>query len=91
MKIFAKIRFYWGALVISFVVGVLMIPLITLFPGKKGSIMHYLNSAIIFLIGGRVMQAGDVDPDADMIIMNHQGVVDIIGMEALQNGHLQVR
>jgi len=89
MKIFATIRFFWGALVISFVIAVIMIPLITLFPGKKGPIMHYLNGVIIFLIGGRVEQAGDPDPDADMIIMNHQGVVDIIGMEALQTGHLR--
>ncbi len=89
MKIFAKIRFFWGALVISLIIAVLMIPLITIFPGKKGSIMHYLNSTIIFLMGGRVTQAGDADPDADMIVMNHQGIVDIIGMEALQTGHLR--
>ena len=89
MKIFATIRFYWGAFVIAFIVGLFMIPLITLFPGKKGSIMHHLNSAVIFLMGGRVVQVGNPDPDAEMIIMNHQGVVDIIGMEALQTGHLR--
>ncbi len=89
MKIFATIRFYWGAFVIAFIVGLLMIPLITLFPSKKGSIIHHLNSAVIFLMGGRVVQVGNPDPDADMIIMNHQGVVDIIGMEALQTGHLR--
>ncbi len=89
MKIFAKIRFYWGVFVISFVVAVIMIPLITLFPGKKGPIIHHLNSVIILLMGGRVEQVGDVDPGADMFIMNHQGVVDIIGMEALQTGHLR--
>ncbi len=89
MKIFATIRFYWGAFIIAFIVGVLMIPAITLFPAKKGSIIHYLNSVIIFLIGGKVMQVGDTDPSADMVIMNHQGVVDIIGMEALQTSHLR--
>lgn len=35
------------------------------------------------------MQVGEADPDADMIVMNHQGIVDIIGMEALQTGHLR--
>ena len=89
MKIFAKIRFFWGALVISLIIAVLMIPLIAIFPGKKGSIMHHLNSTIIFLMGGRVAQVGDADPAADMIVMNHQGIVDIIGMEALQSGHLR--
>jgi len=30
-----------------------------------------------------------MDPEANMIVMNHQGIVDIIGMEALQNNHLR--
>ena len=89
MKIFAKIRFVWGVLVISFIIALIMIPLITLFPGKKGPIMHRLNGMIIFLMGGKVEQVGDADPKADMIMMNHQGIVDIIGMEALQTGHLR--
>jgi 1-acyl-sn-glycerol-3-phosphate acyltransferase len=61
--------------------------MITIFPAKKGPIMHYLNRIIIFLIGGRVEQVGKADPDADLIIMNHQGIIDIVGMEALQNKH----
>ncbi|MDD3592439.1 MAG: lysophospholipid acyltransferase family protein [Sulfurovum sp.] len=89
MKIFAKIRFYWGAFVISFIVALLMIPLITVFRSHKGMIMHYLNRAILFLMGSKVVQVGEADPDADMIVMNHQGIVDIIGMEALQKGHLR--
>lgn len=89
MKIFAKIRFYWGALVISFIVAVFMIPLVTVFRGQKGIIMHWLNRIILFLMGGKLEQAGQADPDADMLVMNHQGIVDIIGMEALQTGHLR--
>jgi 1-acyl-sn-glycerol-3-phosphate acyltransferase len=30
-----------------------------------------------------------MDPEADMIVMNHQGIIDIVGMEALQNNHLK--
>ena len=89
MKIFAKIRFLWDAFVIAFVIAIIMIPAITLFPKKKGAIMHHLNKLIIFLIGGRLEMAGTPDPDAEMIVMNHQGIVDIIGMEALQQGHLR--
>ncbi|MDD2451077.1 lysophospholipid acyltransferase family protein [Sulfurovum sp.] len=89
MKIFAKIRFYWGAFVISFIVALLMIPLITIFRSHKGEIMHYLNRVILFLMGAKVEQVGEVDPDADMIVMNHQGIIDIIGMEALQKEHLR--
>jgi 1-acyl-sn-glycerol-3-phosphate acyltransferase len=66
-----------------------MIPLITLFPKKKGSIMHHLNQVIIFLLGGKLEQEGIIDKDADLFVMNHQGIVDIIGMEALQKGHLR--
>ncbi len=87
MKIFAKIRFYWGAFVISFIVALFMIPLITIFPSYKGIIMHKLNRIILLLIGGKLEQSGEPDPEADMLVMNHQGIVDIIGMEALQTGH----
>lgn len=87
MKIFAKIRFFWGAFVISFIVAVLMIPSITLFRSHKGIIMHKLNRLILLLMGGKLEQGGEVDPEADMIVMNHQGIIDIIGMEALQTKH----
>ncbi|OQX49810.1 MAG: 1-acyl-sn-glycerol-3-phosphate acyltransferase [Epsilonproteobacteria bacterium 4484_20] len=88
MKIFAKIRFYWGAFVIAFITGAVMIPAITLFPKYKGPIMHYLNRVSLFLMGSRAVQEGEMDPEADMYVMNHQGIIDIVGMEALQNNHL---
>ena len=89
MKIFAKIRFYWGAFIISFIVAVIMIPLIILFPKQKGIIMHKLNRVIIFLMGGKIEQVGSMDKDANLVIMNHQGIIDIVGMEALQDNHFR--
>jgi 1-acyl-sn-glycerol-3-phosphate acyltransferase len=89
MKIFAKIRFYWGAFVISFITAVFMIPAIMIFRKHKGTIMHQLNKVTIFLMGARLAQEGEMDPEADMIVMNHQGIIDIVGMEALQNNHLK--
>ena len=89
MKIFAKIRFYWGAFTISFVTAVLMIPAIMVFRKHKGTIMHQLNKVTIFLMGARLAQEGEMDPEADMIVMNHQGIIDIVGMEALQSNHLK--
>jgi len=89
MKIFAKIRFGWNAFVIAVNTGLIMIPAIILFPKYKGPIMHHLNKLTLFLMGARVEQEGEMDPEADMIVMNHQGIVDIIGMEALQNNHLR--
>ena len=87
MKIFAKIRFYWGAFIISFIVALFMIPLITIFPKHKGIIMHRLNQLIIFLLGGKVEQVGEADESANLLLINHQGIIDIVGMEALQKKH----
>ena len=89
MKIFAKIRFYWGAFTISFITAVLMIPAIMVFRKHKGTIMHQLNKVTIFLMGAKLAQEGEMDPEADMIVMNHQGIIDIVGMEALQSNHLK--
>jgi len=89
MKIFAKIRFYWGATVISLVTAVLIIPAIGLFPKYKGPLMHYLNKVTMFLMGAKLKQEGTMDPEADMLVMNHQGIIDIVGFEALQNNHVK--
>jgi len=87
MKTFAKIRFYWGAFVISTVVAAGMIPLIHLFPRRKGSIMHILNRFILRMIGARTETEGRRDPETDLFLMNHQGIIDIITMEAVENVH----
>ncbi len=89
MKIFAKIRFYWGAAVISIVVGGLMIPGVILFRKQKHLVMHYLNRLNMFLMGAKCVAEGELDPEADLIVMNHQGIMDIVGMEALQKNHLR--
>ncbi len=84
---FAKIRYLWGALVIAVVVGLGMIPLLYLFPRHKGTIMHKLNRVILFLLGAKIEKVGERDPHAQMYIMNHQGIIDIITMEAIENTH----
>jgi len=89
MKIFAKIRFYWGAFVISFITAVFMIPAIMIFKKHKGFIMHNFNKVTMFLMGAKLSQEGEMDPEADMYVMNHQGIIDIVGLEALQNNHLK--
>jgi 1-acyl-sn-glycerol-3-phosphate acyltransferase len=89
MKMFAKIRFFWGAFVISFNTAVVMIPAIMLFPKHKGVIMHKLNKVTLFFMGAKVAQEGEMDLEANMLVMNHQGIIDIIGLEALQGNHLR--
>ena len=89
MKIYAKIRFYWGAFVISTVVALGMIPLIYLFPSKKGFIMHKLNRLILFLLGAKIETVGKRDKDAQLFLMNHQGIIDIITIEAVELTHFR--
>ena len=88
MKTFAKIRFYFGAAVISSIVALLMIPLIYIFPRHKGTIMHTLNGLILRLLGARIESVGERDPDANLFLFNHQGIIDIIAMEAIENTHM---
>ncbi len=82
MKIFARIRFYYSALVISCVVSV-MIVLLKLFPNRKGSILHYGNRVMMALMFADIETEGEPDPNAQLYLLNHQGIVDIITMEAL--------
>jgi len=89
MKIFASFRFYWGAFVISFNTAVFMIPALMLFGKHKGTIVHHINRMTLFMMGGKLAQVGEMDTTADMYVINHQGIVDIIGLEALQNNHLR--
>jgi 1-acyl-sn-glycerol-3-phosphate acyltransferase len=89
MKIFATIRFYWGAFVISFNTAVLMIPSLMLFGKYKSTIVHQINAMTLFMIGGKAKSIGTIDKNADIYVMNHQGIIDIVAMEALQNNHLR--
>lgn len=89
MKIFATIRFYWGAFIISFNTAVFMIPALMLFGKYKSTIVHHINCLTLFMMGGKLAKTGTMDTDVDMYVMNHQGIVDIIGLEALQNNHVR--
>ncbi len=88
MKIFAKIRFYYAAFVISAVVSV-MIVLLKLFPSKKGQILHFWNKVMLFLLGARTEVVGRPDERAQLYLINHQGIVDIITLEALLDKNLR--
>ena len=89
MKIFASLRFYWGAAVITFNTAVLMIPALMLFGRYKSTIVHHINSLTLWMMGGIALKKGSIDKTADMYVMNHQGIVDIIGLEAVQNQHMR--
>jgi len=89
MKIFAKIRFYYGAATISFIAAGIMVPLMFLFRKKYSRILHFWNKVIIILIGGKIVTKGERDNSADMFVINHQGIIDIIAMEAAEDSNLR--
>ncbi len=82
MKILAKIRFYLGAFIISSIVALIMIPLLFVAPRYRCQTLHYFNALILFLLGGKIEEVGTLDPEAQMLLINHQGIIDIIAMEA---------
>ena len=41
------------------------------------------------MMGGIALKQGKLDKSADMFVMNHQGIVDIIGLESVQNNHMR--
>lgn len=83
--IFARIRFYYGSFIISFIIGFMMIPMIILFKKYRSIIRHKLSKLIIFLLGGDINIVGKVDKNAQMYIINHQGIIDIITLESVYN------
>ncbi len=66
-----------------------MIPALMIFGKYKSTIVHHINALTLWMMGGIVLKKGTMDMDADMYVMNHQGVVDIIGFEAVQNNHVR--
>jgi len=66
-----------------------MIPALMLFGKYKSTIVHHINSLTLWMMGGIALKKGKLDKNADMYVMNHQGIVDIIGLEAVQNNHMR--
>ena len=89
MKIFAKIKFYYGAAVISFIAAGIMVPLMAIFRKNRPTVLHYCNRLIMLLIGGKIVSQGKQDKTADLYIINHQGIIDIVSLEAAQDADLR--
>jgi len=87
MNLFAHIRFYYSAFIISFIVTI-MIPLLYFFPKMKSKILHLGNKAMLALMFAKVETVGQPDVRSTLYLINHQGIVDIITLEALLNKNL---
>jgi len=89
VKTFAIIRFYYGSAVISFIAAGIMVPLLIISPKSRSWILHYFNRLIMILLGGKIVEHGKLDKSVDMVISNHQGIIDIIALEATQDVDFQ--
>ncbi|MCK5855462.1 MAG: 1-acyl-sn-glycerol-3-phosphate acyltransferase [Sulfurovaceae bacterium] len=89
MKMFATIRFYYGSFIISFIAAGIMVPLMMIFKNQRNYILHKWNRIIMILIGGKIKITGSRDNTANMFVVNHQGIIDIISMEAAENSNLR--
>ncbi len=89
MKIFAKTRFFISAFIIYFVAGAIMVPLMLIYKDRRSYILHRYNALIMKLIGGKVERHGKRDNSADLFVLNHQGVIDIIALEADENSNIK--
>ena len=54
-------------------------------PKSRSWILHYFNKLIMILLGGKIVQHGTLDKSVDMVISNHQGIIDIVALEASQD------
>ncbi len=82
MKIFAKIKGLYAAVVITTLV-TLNILTFLLFPKKHyKKIKLFYTKAILKLLGIPLIIEGSPDPEAKMIIMNHSSLIDIPVIEA---------
>lgn len=86
---FATIRFYYGSFIISFIAAGIMVPLMMIFKNQRNYILHKWNRIIMILIGGKIKITGSRDNTANMFVVNHQGIIDIISMEAAENSNLR--
>jgi len=84
MKILAKISFFIKAFIIYFIAGAIMVPLMLIYKDRS-YILHKYNALIMKLIGGKIKRHGKRDNSADLFVINHQGVIDIIALEADEN------
>jgi len=87
MNLFARIKFYYSVFVISSVVSI-MIPLLYFLPKKKSKILHYGSKIMLTLLFAKIKTVGNPNDKAQLYLINHQGVVDIIVLESLLDKNL---
>lgn len=82
-----RIRALFALLIIAFAVP-FIIAFMYLFPRQARAIRRASSALLVRLLGLRVKFIGALDPEAKLLMMNHQGYLDIIFMESLHPKNL---
>ncbi len=81
MKLFAKAKAVW--ILVEFLITVpVVIFLMRLFPAKHWYFRQKWSRMQAWLTGYKLDIIGEPDPDAQIVLMNHQSLLDIIVMDA---------
>ena len=83
----AKLRAYFTILQMFFTVSIVII-LMFLFRGKNHTIRQKWAKMQMKLLGIKLEIEGDIDPEANMLMINHQSLLDIIVLEYLHTNNI---
>ena len=83
----SKIRGFFVLLQFSITVGIVIVLMYT-FKNHVHKIIKGWMKTQMFLLGIELEQEGKLDPSCDMVVMNHQSMLDIIVMEYIHPRHL---
>ncbi len=87
MKILSKIKSYWIVFEFASTVAIIII-LMYLFNRYNRAIRRAWAKLQKFLIGYRVEVEGEIDREANMILINHQSLLDIVVLEEIHPNNL---
>jgi len=82
LKIFAKIKLVYALFVVAFFVGLYII---FTYPMRFGHNLFrkWTSKLITTFLGVKIEKYGEEDPEADMLIINHQSMIDIMVTEVV--------
>jgi 1-acyl-sn-glycerol-3-phosphate acyltransferase len=85
--IFSKVRALFIALEFTITVSIVII-LMYMFPSKNHLIRYYWAKMQLFFMGVDLHTKGSLDETADIYMLNHQSILDIVLLEALCNRNI---
>ena len=89
MKILCRIKFFYNLLVIVLTTALFIIPIIFFFRKQSHFIIYIANRMIKFLIVYKIKVYGTKDDSANIFLINHESVIDILSLEAISQSNIK--